>query len=110
MDPMQLYVYGELLHVAALQEDALALERWLGEALRAYPRRRDQIWSFAEHAWGLMGMCEARLDALHRLHRGSPFAPDALEAEVEARIRALEAGSASASELGCKDRGSAAGD
>jgi hypothetical protein len=110
MDPMQLYVYGELLHVAALQEDAVALGHWLGEALRAYPRRRDQIWSFAAHAWGLMGMCEARLDALHRLRRGHPFAPDGLEAEVEARIRALEAGSDAASELGCKDRGSAAGD
>ena len=109
MDPMQLYVYGELLRVAALQEDAPALRRWLEEALRVYPRRRDQIWAFAENAWGLMGMCEARLDALRRLRRGSPFAPDGLEEEAEARIHALEAGSDASSELGCKDRDSVPG-
>jgi hypothetical protein len=110
MDPMQLYIYWELLRVAALQDDAPGVRRWLEEALRAYPRRRDQIWAFAEHAWGLMGMCQERLAALRRLRGGSPFAPDGLEEEVEARIRAFEPGSDVYSELDCKDRGFAPGD
>ena len=29
MDPMLLHVYGELMHVAALQEDAAGVRRWL---------------------------------------------------------------------------------
>jgi len=57
-----------------------------------------------------MGMSEARLAALRRLRRGSPFAPDGLEEEVEVRIRTFEPGSDAYSELGCVDRGSATRD
>jgi len=91
MDPMQLHAYGELIHVAALQDDAPGVRRWTEVALRVYPRRWNQIWAFAEHAWGVMGRCEEKLDALRRIRHGAPFIPDEVYDETRARIRELEA-------------------
>ncbi len=103
MDPMQLHVYGELMHVAALQGDAAGVRRWIEEALRVYPRRWNQIWAFAEFAWGVMGQCEEKLDALRRLRYGAPFIPDEVHDEARARIRELESPSGTLSDLGCVD-------
>ncbi|HEY5656953.1 MAG TPA: hypothetical protein VIY27_04115 [Myxococcota bacterium] len=103
MDPMQLYVYGELMHVAALRGDAVEVRRWIEEALRVYPRRWNHIWAFAEQAWGVMGRCQEKLDALRRLRHGAPFIPDEIRDEIRARIRELEAPSGARSDLGCVD-------
>ncbi len=101
MDPMQLYVYGELMQVAALQGDAAGVKRWVDEALRVYPRRWNQIWAFAEYAWGVMGRCRERLDALRKIRHGAPFIPDEVLDEARARIQALESPSGVPSALGC---------
>jgi hypothetical protein len=110
MDPMLLHVYGELMHVAALQEDAAGVRRWLEEALRVYPRRWNQIWAFAEHAWGVMGRCRDKLDALRELRHGAPFIPDEVHDEARARIQVLESSAGALAELGCVDAPSPAPD
>jgi hypothetical protein len=103
-DPMQLFVYGELMFVASLQEDADGVSHWIEEALHVYPRRWNPIWSFAEQAWGGMGRCEEALEALRKIRLGSPFIADELRSEIETRIRESEC-----SPVGytAKDRGSA---
>jgi tetratricopeptide (TPR) repeat protein len=90
MDPMQLFVYGELMFVASLQEDADEVRHRIEEALRVYPRRWNPIWSFAEQAWGAMGRCEEALEALRKIRLGSPFVADELRDEVQTRIRESE--------------------
>jgi hypothetical protein len=90
MDPMQLFVYGELMFVASLREDADGLRHWIAEALRVYPRRRNPIWSFAEQAWSAMGHCEEALDALRQIRLGGPFVADQLREEVRTQIRDSE--------------------
>jgi tetratricopeptide (TPR) repeat protein len=87
MDPMQLFVYGELMFVASLQEDAEELRHWTEEALHVYPRRWNPIWSFAELAWDAMGRCEEALEARRKIRLGSPFIADELRNEVQASIR-----------------------
>jgi hypothetical protein len=104
MDPMQLLVYEQLIAIAAIRDNAPEVNRWIGEALRVYPRRWDPIWAFAEQAWRAMGQCEARLDVLHKLRLGSPGIPDELHREVHTRIRKLESPIAKVSKSGCKDR------
>lgn len=106
IDPMQLHVYGELIHVAALRDDAAGVRRWTEVALREYPRRRNQIWAFAEHAWGVMGRCQEKLAALRKIRHGAPFVPDEIRDETRARIRALEAPAGQRSDLDCVDGGS----
>jgi len=103
-DPMQLFVYGELMFVASLQEDADGVRHWIEEALHVYPRRWNPIWSFAEQAWGGMGRCEEALEALRKIRLGSPFIADELRSELQTRIRESEC-----SPVGytAKDRGSA---
>jgi hypothetical protein len=103
LDPLNLPVYGELMQVAALQDDAPGVERWIDEALRVYPSRSNQIWAFAESAFGAMGRCEAQLDALRRIRLDAPFAPDALRAEAAARIRRVEAALAAGSAAECRE-------
>jgi tetratricopeptide (TPR) repeat protein len=93
MDPMQLFVYGELMFVASLQEDADELRHWIAEALQVYPRRWNPIWSFAEQAWGAMGRCEEALGALRKIRLGSPFIADELRDEVQTKIRESECSS-----------------
>jgi len=73
MDPMQLFVYGELMFIASLQEDADGVRHWIEAALQVYPRRWNPIWSFAEQAWGAMGRCEERLEALRNIRLRNPF-------------------------------------
>jgi hypothetical protein len=90
MDPMQLFVYGELMFVASLREDADEVRHWIEEALQVYPRRWTPIWSFAEQAWGAMGRCEEALDALRKIRLASPFVADQLRNEVQTRIRESE--------------------
>jgi hypothetical protein len=90
MDPMQLFVYGELMFVASLREDPDAVKRWLEAALDVYPRRWNPIWSFAEQAWGGMGRCEETLEALRKIRLGSPFIADELRDEIRTRIREFE--------------------
>ena len=90
MDPMQLFVYGELMFVASLREDADGVRHWIEEALHVYPRRWNPIWSFAEQAWGAMGRCEEALDALRKIRLGSPFVADELRNEFQTRIRESE--------------------
>ena len=87
IDPLQLFVYGEFMFVASLQEDADGVRHWIDEALRVYPRRWNPIWSFAEQAWNAMGRCEDALDALRKIRLGSPFVADELRNEVQTRIR-----------------------
>lgn len=99
LDPLNLYVYRELMLLAAQRGDGREVERWTREALRVYPRRWTQIWAFAETAWAGLGRCEEQLDALRRLRVDEPFVPDALRAEARARIREVEAALASGS--GC---------
>jgi hypothetical protein len=89
-DPLQLFVYGELMFVASLREDAAGVRKWIEEALRVYPRRWNPIWSFAEQAWGAMGRCEEKLEALRKIRLGSPFVGDQLRNEVRTRIRESE--------------------
>jgi hypothetical protein len=89
-DPMQLFVYGELMFVAALQDDADGLRHWIEAALQVDPRRWNPIWSFAEQAWAGMGRCEDQLDALRKIRLGSPFIADELREEVQTRIREFE--------------------
>jgi hypothetical protein len=107
MDPLQYSIYAELMLIEAQRQDAAGVRRWIDEALRVYPRRWNQIWGAAEHAYGSMGACAARLDALRKLRIGGPFDPDDLLAEIHARIDALET-PGEASKLGCKDRGAPA--
>ena len=102
LDPMNLFVYGELMLVAAMREDPAALRRWIDEALRIYPSRSNQIWAFAESAWGAMRRCGAQLDALRRIDLDEPFVPDALRGEARARIRRLEVALASGSDSSCR--------
>jgi tetratricopeptide (TPR) repeat protein len=90
MDPMQLFVYGELMFVASLQEDADEVRHRIEEALRVYPRRWNPIWSFAEQAWGAMGRCEEALEALRKIRLGSPFFADELRDEIQTKIRESE--------------------
>ncbi len=90
IDPLQLFAYGELMFVASLQGDADALRHWIDVALARYPRRWNPIWSFAEQAWGALGNCEARRDALREIRLGSPFVADALRDEIRGQIRALD--------------------
>ena len=87
MDPMQLFIYGELMFVASLREDADGLRHWTEEALQVYPRRWNPIWSFAEQAWDAMGRCEESLEALRKIRLGGPFIADELRNEVQTRIR-----------------------
>jgi len=87
MDPMQLFVYGELMFVASLQDDADAVRHWTEEVLQVYPRRWNPIWSFAEQAWAAMGRCEEALEALRKIRMGGPFVADELRNQVQARIR-----------------------
>jgi len=51
MDPMQLFIYGELMFVASLREDADAVNRWLEAALEVYPRRWNPILCRAGVGW-----------------------------------------------------------
>lgn len=102
LDPMNLFVYGELASVAALRGDARELQRWIDEALRIYPSRSNQIWAFAETAFGEMGRCDARLDALRRIRLDGPFVPDGLRDEARARMRRLEVALASGSDSACR--------
>jgi hypothetical protein len=104
MDPLQLFVYGELMFVASLQEDADGVRHWIEEALQVYPRRWDPIWSFAEQAWGAMGRCEEALEALRKIRLGSPFVADELRNEVQTKIRESEC---SPVRYTSEDRGSA---
>jgi hypothetical protein len=104
MDPMQLFVYGELMFVASLRDDADGVRHWIEEALQVYPRRWDPIWSFAERAWGAMGRCEEALEALRKIRLGSPFVADELRNEVQTRIRESEC---SPVRYTSEDRGSA---
>ena len=90
MDPMQLFVYGELMFIASLQEDADGVRHWIEAALQVYPRRWNPIWSFAEQAWGAMGRCEETLGALRRIRLGSPFVADELRDDVQTRIREFD--------------------
>ncbi len=90
MDPLQIFVYGELMFVASLREDADGVRQWIEEALRVYPRRWNPIWSFAEQAWGAMGRCEESLDALQKIRLGGPFVADELRNQVRTQIRELE--------------------
>ena len=90
MDPMQLFVYGELMFIASLQEDADGVRHWIEAALQVYPRRWNPIWSFAEQAWGAMGRCEERLEALRNIRLRSPFIADELREDVQAKIRESE--------------------
>ncbi len=108
LDPMNLFVYGELMLVAALRDDAPELARWIDDALRIYPRRSNQIWAFAEAAWGTMGRCDAQLDALRRIRLDEPFIPDELREEARARIRRVEVALASGSGSACRDESRAA--
>ena len=62
----------------------------------------DQIWAFAETAWGAMGRCDAQLDALRRIHLDEPFIPDELRDEARARIRRLELAPAPGSDSECR--------
>lgn len=89
-DPLQIFAYGELMFVAALQRDAASVEHWIDAALRAYPRRANPIWSFAEQAWGALGRCEERRAALQRIRLGSPFLADSARDEVRAALRDLD--------------------
>jgi len=90
MDPMQLFIYGELMFVASLREDPDAVKRWLEAALDTYPRRWNPIWSFAEQAWDGMERCEETLEALRKIRLGSPFIADELRDEIHTRIREFE--------------------
>jgi hypothetical protein len=90
MDPLQTFVYGELMFVASLQEDADGVRHWIEVALRIDPRRWNPIWSFAEQAWAAMGRCEDELDALRKMRLGSPFVADELRDEIQTRIREFE--------------------
>jgi len=104
MDPMQLFIYGELMFVASLQDDADAVRHWTEEALRVYPRRWNPIWSFAEQAWGAMGRCEEELVAPRKIRLGGPFIEDELRNEIQARIRESKCSPVS---YNSEDRGSA---
>jgi hypothetical protein len=104
MDPMQILVYEQLIAIAAMQDDAPEVMRWVEEALRVYPRRWDPIWAFAVQAWDIMGQCEAKLDALRRLRLASPGVPDAVHSEVRNGIAKLESPISRISRAGCKDR------
>ncbi|MBW2493569.1 MAG: hypothetical protein JRE43_02365 [Deltaproteobacteria bacterium] len=86
-DPLQIFLYGELMFVASLRGDAAGVERWLEAALDAYPRRWNPIWSFAEQAWSAMGRCEETRTALREIRLGSPFVADELRDEIQTRIR-----------------------
>ena len=98
------------MHVAALRGNATGVKRWIDEALRVYPRRWNQVWAFAEHAWGVMGRCRDKRDALRKLRHGAPFIPDQVRDEARARIRELESSAEALSELGCVDTPSSASD
>jgi hypothetical protein len=102
LDPMNLFVYRELMLLGAARGDAPDLQRWIGEALRIYPRRANQIWAFAESAWGSLGRCDAQLDALRSLRLDGPFVPERQQAQVRERIRGLEAALAAGSGSGCR--------
>jgi hypothetical protein len=101
LDPMNLFVYGELMSLAAARGDAPDLQHWIDEALRVYPQRVNQIWAFAETAWGALGRCDARLDALRRLRLDEPFVSERVRELARERIRRLEALLASGSGPGC---------
>jgi hypothetical protein len=90
LDPMQLFVYGELMFTASLRRDPDAVKRWLEVALDVYPRRWNPIWSFAEQAWGGMERCEETLEALRKIRLESPFVADELRDEIQNRIREFE--------------------
>ncbi len=93
MDPLQLFAYGELMFVAAMQRDADAVEHWLETALDVYPRRWNPIWSFAEQAWSAMGRCEEAREALQAIRLGEPFIADELRDEIQTRIREFDCAS-----------------
>jgi tetratricopeptide (TPR) repeat protein len=104
MDPLQIFVYGELMFVASLREDADGVRHWIEAALRVYPRRWNPIWSFAEQSWGAMGRCEEALEALRQIRLGSPFIADELREGIQQRIRDSEC---APMKYTSKDRGSA---
>ena len=93
MDPLQLFVYGELMFVASMKNDADAVKHWLETALDVYPRRWNPIWSFAEQAWSAMGRCEETREALQEIRLGGPFIADELRDEIQTRIRELDCSS-----------------
>ncbi len=93
-DPLQLFAYGELIFVASLQGDAEALNHWIEQALRVYPRRENPIWSFAEQAWSAMERCEQTRAALQQIRLGSPFLADEVREDIHTRLRELACSSA----------------
>ena len=86
-EPLQLYAYGTLMLMAARDKEPAEIRRWLDAALAAYPRRSNRIWAFAEHAWSVAGRPKERLEALERIHPGSPFIREDARRELAARVR-----------------------
>lgn len=93
LDPLQLHGYRELMLLAAIEGDPDELRHWVDQALRVYPRRRNQIWSDAEYSWGLLGERSAQLEALRHLRQGSPFATPVARARLGEKLRRLEGAS-----------------
>jgi hypothetical protein len=89
IDPLQLFAYEELALVSALEGDAPEVRHWIEQARLVYPRRRNQIWAFAEHAWRIMENREGQLEALQQLDTSGPFLDDERSEQVRARIHAL---------------------
>lgn len=89
-DPLQLFAYEELALVSALEDDSSGVEHWIAQARSTLPRRRNQIWGFAEHAWRLMADRDRQLEALRKLDKGGPFVSDEFAEQIRARIRELD--------------------
>jgi hypothetical protein len=105
LDPMQLPTYGELMLVAASEENAPEVRHWMEEAFRVYPRRWNPILSLAERAWVAMGRSAEELDVLRKMDLGGPFVDVKFAERVRSRIRILEALSETTSGSGRRNKG-----
>ncbi len=87
LDPLQLFAYGALMKVAALEGNPEDIALWLKRGLRIYPRRANGLWSFAAIAYRRAGDHDARIHALRQIRLVSPFVA---EVNMEKRIAAIE--------------------
>ncbi|MBW2272589.1 MAG: hypothetical protein JRG96_04920 [Deltaproteobacteria bacterium] len=86
LDPLQLYAYGMLMNVEALDGNPDGIALWLERGLRIYPRRANGLWSFAEVAYRLADDHDARVHALRQIRSNSPFVAEVDTEEVIAAI------------------------